>query len=78
MGGGERDVTVYMVNNVRWQCRCGRFLAESAVQSEDRRDDSAYYGFTSRIWATCARCGEVEDPQLVVVGQFPMIAQETP
>ncbi len=57
--------------DVRWQCpRCGRFVAESSVQSEDRVDPSAYYGVTSRTWVTCSGCGEVDGPRLVVVGEM--------
>lgn len=57
--------------DVRWQCvRCGRFVAESAVDSEDRIDPGAYYGVTSRMWANCARCGVVDDPRLVEVGEL--------
>lgn len=58
--------------DVRWQCaRCGRFLSESAVRSEDRIDPGAYYGVTSHTWADCPHCRlKVDDPHLVVVGEL--------
>lgn len=53
----------------RWQCAgCGRFVAESAIHSEDRIDPGAYYGVSSHTWAECNRCGPVDDPRLSVVG----------
>lgn len=64
---------VEYVCNVRWQCHCGRFLPESAIHDEDKRDDSAYYGVTSRIWADCKRCGVVEWPKLVEIGRYPVL-----
>lgn len=54
---------------IRWQCRrCGRFVPESAVQSEDYRDPDAYYGIISRTWVDCPRCGVVDNPGVVLLG----------
>jgi hypothetical protein len=56
---------------MRWQCaRCGRFVAESAVHSVDRIDPGAYYGITSRMWADCPRCGEVDNPRPVAIDLY--------
>lgn len=53
---------------IRWQCRrCGRFVAESAVHSEDRIDPGAYYGVSSRTWVDCPRCGKVDNPRIIVL-----------
>ena len=49
----------------RWQCQCGRFLADSAIHSEDRYDPSAYYGITTDTWGDCSRCGCVDEPRLI-------------
>jgi hypothetical protein len=54
--------------DVRWQDGRGHFLPSDAIQSEDRIDPGAYYGVSSRIWATCKVCGVVEDPRCIVVG----------
>jgi hypothetical protein len=56
-------------HDVRWQCGSGHFIAESAIQCEDTRDDFAYYGVRTRMWANCKVCGEVENLRLVEVGQ---------
>lgn len=52
----------------RWADTAGHFLAEASVQSEDYRDDGAYYGVSSRTWATCKKCGRVDEPHLVEIG----------
>ena len=58
--------------DVRWQDARGHFLPNDAIQSEDIIDPGAYYGVSSRIWATCSVCGrEVEDPRCIVVGLAP-------
>lgn len=45
----------------RWSCpKCGRFIAESAIRSEDHRDDSTYYGISTEYAAKCAKCGDVD------------------
>jgi hypothetical protein len=45
----------------RWRCpHCARFLASTAIKSEDYRDDGAYYGVSTRISADCPRCGDIE------------------
>jgi hypothetical protein len=59
-----------LLNDVRWQCAgCSRFIAESAVGSEDYLDPGAYYGVSTRRWADCPRCGRTDDPRVVVIGQ---------
>lgn len=50
----------------RWSCpKCGRFLPESAIQSETYVDPSQYFGIGDRVWADCARCGRVDDPRCI-------------
>lgn len=59
------------LNDVRWQCRCGRFIAESAIREENYRDPDAYYGVSTKSSYTCPRCGEVDRlPRLTVVGEL--------
>lgn len=51
-------VTYY---DVRWFCpHCGRWIADDAIESEDRIDPGAYYGITTRMWTACSRCGVVD------------------
>ena len=54
---------------MRFACRCGRFLAESAIRYQAFRDDSRYYGIRDEVEWTCSRCGVVKgeewEPQLV-------------
>lgn len=57
--------------DVRWQCHHGHFLADDSVQEETTIDPGEYYGISTRIWATCTRCGHVDNPRLVEVGQRP-------
>lgn len=60
--------TTFTIYETRWTCpQCGRFIAEASVQSEDHRDDGAYYGVSSRTWGTCARHGRVEEPNIVQI-----------
>lgn len=45
----------------RWSCgKCGRFIAEDHVYSEDHLDPGAYYGVSVTITADCGRCGPIE------------------
>ena len=56
---------------LRWQCPCGRFVSESAISSEDYRDDSAYYGVSTCEWYDCSRCGRRDgSPWLVEIGHY--------
>ena len=59
-------------NDVRWQCpKCARFVAQSTVDSENVYDPiDSYYGFFSRTFADCKKCGRVEDPRLVPVKTY--------
>jgi len=68
----SQPAALFHVYDARWQCTCGRFLAETAIHSEDAVDPGAYYGVSSRIWADCPRCGEVESPRLVTVAERPI------
>jgi len=53
---------------MRWQCDCGRFIAENAISSRDRIDPGAYYGVTSDSWYDCSRCGRRDTlPRLVAI-----------
>ena len=65
----EIDVQTYF--ETRWACRCGRFLAESAIRHTDHRDDSRYYGVRSEVEWDCSRCGTVKgeewEPQIVTL-----------
>ena len=48
----------------RWQCpTCGRFIADSAVESEDHLDPGEYFGVGSRTWGECSKCGRVDEPR---------------
>lgn len=65
------SATTYPV--LRWQCRCGRFVAESAITETNHRDDSYYYGVRTETQYSCSRCGLVDDsPRLIEVGHRPM------
>ena len=61
---------------MRFACRCGRFLAESAIRCADHRDDSRYYGIRSEVEWDCSRCGTVRgeewEPQIVVTATHVM------
>ena len=61
-------MTVYEVPINRWSCDKGHFIAEAAVSSEDYLDPGAYYGVSSRVFADCKVCGQVEEPRLVQIG----------
>lgn len=55
----------------RFACRCGRFLSESAIRSQDFRDDSDFYGIRTEVEWDCSRCGTVKgegawEPPLVI------------
>lgn len=68
-------------NVVRFACRCGRFLAESAIRYETHRDDSRFYGIRDDVEWTCGRCGVVKgeewEPQVVITGTRPLPANST-
>ena len=50
----------------RWACpKCSRFIAESAIESWDERDPSAYYGVTTRYVVTCGACGRLTDSDVL-------------
>lgn len=55
----------------RFACRCGRFLAESAIHYTTFRDDSRYYGIRDEVEWDCSRCGTVKgeewEPQIVPI-----------
>ena len=57
-------------NEVRFSCRCGRFLAESAIRHTDHPDDSRHYGVRTDVEWDCSRCGVVRgeewEPQIVI------------
>ena len=59
---------IWQVPITRWACDKGHFIAESSMQSEDSRDDSTYYGISTRRWATCKVCGVIDEPHLVEIG----------
>lgn len=45
----------------RWSCgKCGRFVADRTVVSEDRIDPGSYYGVSTSTTAECGRCGPIE------------------
>lgn len=50
------SATTYPV--LRWQCRCGRFVAESAITETNHRDDSYYY-----LWVRLPGTGDVPSMQ---------------
>lgn len=56
-------------SETRFACRCGRFLAPSAIRNTDHRDDSRYYGIRTEVEWDCSRCGIVKgdewEPQIV-------------
>ena len=53
-------------HDVRWQCpTCGRFIADSAVESEDYFDPSEYFGIGCRTWGECSKCGRVDEPRCI-------------
>lgn len=55
-------------HDVRWQCRCGRFIAESAIHSYDEIDPHTYYGVATRSQFTCHHCGVLEGlPRCITV-----------
>ncbi|MBO9522343.1 MAG: hypothetical protein J7518_12470 [Nocardioidaceae bacterium] len=60
-------------NETRFACRCGRFLAESAIRYTDHFDPSRYYGIRSEVEWDCSRCGTVVgdewEPSIVVIGE---------
>ena len=57
---------------IRWQCDCGRFIAESAITSQECIDPSGYYGVTCDSWYDCSRCGRRDTlPRLVMIGEVP-------
>lgn len=64
------DAAAASQQETRFACRCGRFLADSAIRSADRRDDSRYYGIRTEVEWDCGRCGTVKgeewEPQIVV------------
>ena len=69
-------------SETRFACTCGRFLSESAIRSEDFRDDSAYYGVRTEVEWDCSRCGTVKgegswEPPLVVVGTRALSSAES-
>lgn len=60
------EVAGYPIVETRWQCQCGRFVAESAITTEDYADPDAYYGIGTRWSYACAGCGVVDTaPRLV-------------
>jgi hypothetical protein len=64
---------------VRWLCpKCSRFVPESTVDSEDVWDPSAYYGFTTRTWAHCKKCGPVDEPRCIPTKAHPLDHKEAP
>lgn len=59
--------------DVRWQCSCGRFIAESAIRSRDYRDPDAYYGVSTDTEYDCGRCGLVKTrPRLIDLKELPL------
>lgn len=62
----------------RWLCpKCGRFLAESSIGGEDVYDPiNSYYGFYSRIWGDCKKCGRVDEPNCVPTKAHPIDPKE--
>jgi hypothetical protein len=77
MGRGERtmsldcNVTTETYFDVRWQCRCGRFVKESAIESTDHFDPTAYFGITTISSYECGRCGSVAGlPRLIEVKEY--------
>lgn len=63
------DVITY--NDIRFACRCGRFLANASIRSTTHLDPSRYYGVRDDVEWDCGRCGTVKgeewEPQIVVV-----------
>lgn len=63
--------------DVRWQCpNCGRFVAQERIGEVDHVDPGAYYGISTEMWVDCPRCGRVEWPRLVPVGEHPMVVED--
>ena len=53
-------------HDVRWQCpTCGRFIADSAVESEDYVDPSEYFGIVFLMCWVFFKCGGVEEPRCI-------------
>lgn len=80
MSDAEKEATY---NETRFACTCGRFLAQSAIREQDRRDDSAYYGIRTEVEWDCSRCGTVKgegswEPPLVVVATRTIPSEATP
>lgn len=65
-GGGSVVSGELFPTDGRWACPgCSRFIAESAIESWDERDPSAYYGVTSRFVVTCSKCGRLTDADVL-------------
>jgi hypothetical protein len=64
----------FTYNDVRYQCpKCRRFVAESAIESTDYIDTfNCYYGVGTSSVTHCAKCGDVEDFAVTVVGTHEM------
>jgi hypothetical protein len=61
----------HTVNDVRWQCRCGRFVSEKSIEERTYSDPLSFYGVGVETRFTCPRCGRVDgSPRCVTVRAY--------